>query len=305
MKIVYFGSGEVSKGVLENLLNFVKPLAVITKPDAPKGRGKKVLPTPVKDLAISEGIEVITPKSLKEEGFLKRLKAIEPDFIMLADYGGILPKEVLEVPKFYPLCFHPSLLPKYRGATPVERAFFNCDEFLGLTVFIMNENIDEGKIVIQDGMPLNPCENTKGEVLPEIAKKGAEMLYMSASMILEGYRDFKPQLGEPSYAPKLKKEEEFINPYEGVKRTVGKINGLSPKPGARYVWRGKNLKLLKARPYRGDIDRGDIGEFLYERKEKKLLLKCLDGFVDIITVQVEGKKPISGYDFANGYLRQP
>ncbi len=305
MKIVYFGSGEVSKGVLENLLKFVKPLAVITKPDAPKGRGKRVLPTPVKELAISKGIKVLTPKSLKDEGFLGELKALNPDFIMLADYGGILPKEVLEIPRLYPLCFHPSLLPKYRGASPIERAFFNCDDILGLTVFVMNEKIDEGKIIIQDKIPLNPCENTKGEILPEITRMGAKMLYDSAKMILQGFRDFKPQIGEVSYAPRLKREEEFINPYEGVKRTVGRINGLSPKPGARYVWRGKNLKLLKARPYLGEVINGNIGEFFYERKEKKLLLICSDGYVEIITVQVEGKNPISGYDFANGYLRQP
>ncbi|MEO0175082.1 MAG: methionyl-tRNA formyltransferase [candidate division WOR-3 bacterium] len=305
MKIVYFGSGEVSKGVLENLLSFVKPLAVITKPDAPKGRGKRVLPTPVKELAISKGIKVLTPKSLKDGGFLSELKALNPDFIMLADYGGILPKEVLEIPRLYPLCFHPSPLPKYRGASPIERAFFNCDDFLGLTVFVMNEKIDEGEIVMQDKIPLNPCENTKGEVLPEITKRGAKMLYDSANMILEGFRNFKPQIGESSYAPRLKREEEFINPNEGVKRTVGKINGLSPKPGARYVWRGKNLKLLKARPYRDGFIKGDIGEFFYEKGEKKLLLICSDGCAEIITVKVEGKNPISGYDFANGYLKQP
>lgn len=305
MKIIYFGSGEVSRSVLENLLKFVKPLVVITKPDAPKGRGKKVLPTPVKELAISEGIRVITPKFLKDDDFLSVLKALEPDFIMLADYGGILPREVLEVPKLYPLCFHPSLLPKYRGASPIERAFFNCDEFLGLTVFIMNEKIDEGKIVMQDKILLNPCENTKGEILPEIAKIGAEMLYKSAKMILEGFRDFKPQIGEVSHAPRLKREEEFINPHEGVKKTVGRINGLSPNPGARYIWKGKNLKILKARPYSGELINGEIGEFLYKRKEKKLLLRCFDGYAEIITIQVEGKKPMSGNDFANGYLKQP
>ncbi len=290
--------------VLENLLKFIDPVLVVTKPDAPKGRGKKVQPTPVKELALEVGIEVLTPISLKDEGFLIKLGEVEPDFIMLADYGGKLPKEVLEIPRLFPLCFHPSLLPKYRGASPIERAFFNCEDVLGLTVFVMSERIDEGKIVLQDKILINPCEETKGEVIPKIAEIGAEMLYRSARMILNGFRDFLDQTGEVSYAPKIKPEEEFINPAEGVKRTVGKINGLSPKPGARYIWRGKNLKILHARPFYGKM-MCKVGALEFDKNERKLLFGCSDGCIEVLKVQVEGKRPISGEEFARGYLRQP
>jgi methionyl-tRNA formyltransferase len=304
LKVVYFGGGEVSREVLKNLLNFVKPILVVTKPGAPKGRGKKLQATPVKELALEVGIEVLTPESLTDGDFLKKLKEIDPDFIMLADYGGKLPKEVLEIPKLFPLCFHPSLLPKYRGASPIERAFFNCEDILGLTVFVMTERIDEGKIVLQDKIPINPCEETKGDVIPKVAKIGAEMLYRSALMILGGFRGFKEQAGEVSYAPKIKPEEEFVKPEEGVKRTVGKINGLSPKPGARYIWKGKNLKILHARPIFRERE-CEIGEIFYDKRERKLILGCADGCVEILKIQVEGRRVITGEEFARGYLRQP
>jgi len=289
---------------LKNLVDFVKPILVVTKPDAPKGRGRKLQPTPVKEFALENGIDVITPHSLKGEDFLSVLKNLEPDFIMLADYGGKLPKEVLEIPRLFPLCFHPSLLPKYRGASPIERAFFNCESILGLTVFVMTEKIDEGKIVLQDKIPIDPCEETKGDVIPRVAKLGAEMLYRSALIIIDGFREFGEQIGEVSYAPKIKPEEEFIKPEEGTKKTVGKINGLSPKPGARYIWRGKNLKILHARPICGERT-CEIGNFTFDKKERKLLLGCSDGCVEILSIQVEGKRPITGEEFARGYLRQP
>jgi methionyl-tRNA formyltransferase len=195
-------------------------------------------------------------------------------------------------------------LPKYRGASPIERAFFNCEDILGLTVFVMTERIDEGKIVLQDKIPINPCEETKGDVIPKVAKIGAEMLYRSALMILEGFREFKEQVGEVSYAPKIKPEEEFVRPEEGVKRTVGKINGLSPKPGARYVWKGKNLKILHARPIFRERE-CEIGEIFYYKRERKLILGCSDGCVEILKIQVEGRRVITGEEFARGYLRQP
>ncbi len=300
VKVVYFGSGELSSLILQELIKFLDISLVITKPDAPKGRGRKISPTPVKEASLKLKLDVKTPTNLKDEGFLNELRNLKPDFILLADYGERIPKEILDIPKYHPLCFHPSLLPKYRGATPIERAFFNCDDHIGLTVFVMNERIDAGIIVLQDTLPFSPCYETKGEVIPRISKKGAQMLYDAVRLIIENKADFKPQKGEVSYAPKLKREEEFVNPSEDFKRCVGRINGLSPKPGARMIWRGKNLKILKAVPYgRCDVS---LGEFVFLRKEKKLVLGCSNGCIEIVSIQVEGKRPISGYDFANGYL---
>lgn len=300
MKVVYFGSGDLSSLILQELVKLLDISLVITKPDAPKGRGRKTSPTPVKEVSMKLNLNVKTPSNLKDEEFLNELRNLKPDFILLADYGEKIPKEILDIPKYYPLCFHPSLLPKYRGATPIERAFFNCDDHIGLTVFVMNERIDEGMIVLQDALPFSPCYETKGEVIPRISKKGAKMLYDAVNLIVENKAELKPQKGEVSYAPKLRKEEEFVNPYEDFKRCVGRINGLSPKPGARMIWKGKNLKILKSVPY-GKCD-VSLGELVFLHKEKKLVLGCANGCIEIVSIQVEGKRPISGYDFANGYL---
>ncbi len=303
MRIAYFGTGEISAGILDNFCRFEKPVVVITNPDSRKGRGMKLSPTPVKLKSWELGLKnILTPENLRDDEFLKVLREYRLDFVVVVDYGKVLPKEVLDIPKFYPLCFHPSLLPKYRGATPIERAFFNCDEMLGLTVFIINEKIDQGKIVMQDSMPISPCFETKGEVITRMVKAGADMLYRSIIMLYENKVVPRPQKGETSYAPKLRPEEEFINPEEGVKKTVGKINGLSPKPGARFIWKGKNLKILKARPYNSTNGETKVGEFVYLKKEKSLLLGCSDGFAEILLIQPPDKRPLKGFEFANGYL---
>ncbi len=230
MRYAFFGSGEFARLVLAELLGFEPPVLTVSRPDKPKGRKRKLAPTPVKEFALKVGLRVETPENPNDRAFVGILRDTGIDFIFLADYGKILGRELLKVPKVAPLCAHPSLLPKYRGASPIERAFFNCEEISGVTVFVMNERIDEGGIVLRESFVLDPCHRTRGEVLPEFARLGARLLYEGARLLSEGKVRPVPQEGEVSYAPKVRPEEEIVRPEEGVRATVGRINGLSPTP---------------------------------------------------------------------------
>ncbi len=306
MRYVFFGSGEIARLTLSELLKYGSPVLVVTRPDRPKGRKRRLTPTPVKALAVERGLEVVTPENPNRSDFVDFLKSLGVDFIFLADYGKILRRNLLNVPKVAPLCMHPSLLPKYRGAAPIEWAFFNCDEISGVTVFVMEEKVDAGKVVLRESLIIDPCHRTKGEVLPDFARLGARLLYEGARLLYEGKVKPVPQEGEVSYAPKLRPEDEIVHPEEGVRPTVGRINGLSPDPGARYLWRTRNLhlKLLKAEPYTGS-QIPPVGEFAYVREEDALLLGCSDGAARILSLKVAGKpRALSPKEFANGYLRK-
>ena len=305
MKYVFFGSGQLGRLTLEELLRYGPPIAVVSRPDRPKGRKRKLTPTPVKALASERGLKVLTPEDPNAPEVVATLREMAPDFLFLIDYGAILKGEVLRVPKVAPLGAHPSLLPKYRGASPIERAFFNCDEISGVTVFVMEERVDAGGIVLRESVTLDPCHRTKGEVLPEFAALAARLLYEGANLLAEGKVRPIPQEGEVSYAPRLKPEDEVVRPEEGVRPTVGRINGLSPEPGARFYWeaKGLHLKLLKANPYVGERV-PPVGEFAYIKEEDALLLGCSDGAARILSLKVAGKpRPLSPGEFANGYLR--
>jgi len=293
---------------LKSLVRYAPPVLVVSRPDRPKGRRRILSPTVVKAEAERMNLPVATPESPNAPEFVNFLKTLKPDFIFLADFGAILKEAVLDVPRVAPLGMHPSLLPKYRGAAPIEHAFFNCERLTGVSVFIMERRIDAGRIVLQETLEIDPCNQTRGEVLPLFAALGARLLYEGANMLLEGSVEPRPQVGEVSYAPKIRPEDEFIKPEEGVMRTVGRINGLSPAPGARYRWsrggRVLDLKLLKASPHSGDVS-VPLGEFHYDRRNRLLLLGCSDGAARIHLLKVAGKpRPFNAEEFANGYLRR-
>ncbi len=305
MRYVFLGSGEIARFTLRNLLKYAPPMLVITKPDRPKGRGRKLRPTPVKEEALAHGLAVETPENPNSPDFVARVSDLKPDFIFLADYGAILKKNLLSSVSVAPLCMHPSLLPKYRGPAPLEHTFFNCERITGITVFVMEERVDAGDILLQETLTIDPAHQTKGDIIPLFAEVGARLLYESAKLLSEGRIKPRPQEGRPTYAPRLKPEDEFINPEEGFMKTTCRINGLSPNPGARYVWRtpyGKtfHLKLLRANPAPEHVD-VPVGEFVY--RDGKLLLGCGDGSVSVLQVRIAHKGKLLGpKEFANGYL---
>ncbi len=289
--LYYFSSGEFGSFVFKELLNHMKIDKVITIPDRPKGRGQKNEPPLIKSLAIERNIEVIQVERPEDIEFNAR-----PDFVIVCDYGRILKEETLKLPKIAPLNIHPSLLPKYRGPAPIERCMMNGDE-MGVSIIVMNERVDEGKIVTQEKIKYT-IEMTKGDLLPKLAKLSAELTKISIEKFLTGNVELKEQIGESSYARKIKKEELFLDFRENYTKIVRKINALSPKPTARAIIKNFYLKFYRAVPIEVDLRPYEI----YIDKDN-FIIGAEGGGVKVLEIQPENKRIMSAKDFINGYAK--
>ncbi len=289
--IYYFSSGEFGSLVFNELLNYIKIHKVITIPDRPKGRGQKNEPPIIKSLAIKRNIEVIQAERPEDIEFSEK-----PDFIIVCDYGKILKEKTLKLPKIAPLNIHPSLLPKYRGPAPIERCMMNGDE-IGISIIVMNEKIDKGKIVIQEKLDYS-IEMTKGDILPKLAKLSAKLTKISIEKFLSGNVELKEQIGETSYAKKIKKEELFLDFNENYIKIVRKINALSPKPTARSIIKNFYLKFYRAIPVQIDLKPYEI----YIDKNN-FIIGARYGGVKVLEIQPENRKIMNARDFINGYAK--
>ncbi len=289
--IYYFSSGEFGSLVFLELLNYIKIDKVITIPDKLRGRGLNLEPPPIKKIALEKNIEVIQVETPEEIDFEKR-----PNFVIVCDYGKILKEKTLKLPKIAPLNIHPSLLPKYRGAAPIERCLMDGNE-LGVSIILMNERIDEGKIVKQEKVYYT-IEMTKGDLLPILSKISAKLLKQAIEDFINGNVELKEQIGEPSYAKKIKKEDLFLDFNDEHINIVRKINALSPKPTARAYFKNLYLKFYRALPVNIKLKPYEI----YVDKES-FVIGALNGGVKILQLQPENRKIMSSKEFINGYLR--
>uniref|UniRef100_A0A7V4ABC5 Methionyl-tRNA formyltransferase n=1 Tax=candidate division WOR-3 bacterium TaxID=2052148 RepID=A0A7V4ABC5_UNCW3 len=295
-KIAFFGSGNFAYKFLLNIIEKkINPEIIITAPDAPSGRGRQLKPTKVKEIALEKNIPCFTPYDPNSPGFLEELKKYEIDYLILADYGKILKRELLLLPKIKPLNLHPSLLPKYRGAAPLERAIMNGEKYTGFTIFIMNEKIDAGDIVYQEKIEID--DKTKGELEDEISLRSSEVLYDILLQISENKIKPKPQKGEVIYASKIKEEELWIDWKKDAEEVKNKIHALSPIPGARTHFDGKYTKIYKVRVHK-DMD-GPPGKIKIE--EGRLYVFCAKGAIEIIEIQPAGKKIMEAKEYILGY----
>ncbi len=293
MKFAFFGSGEFAEGILRALVDAgLAPELVITAPPKPKGRGRKPKPTLVAILARERGIETLEPQNPNEERIVRRVR--ELDFIVLADYGKILKKELLEAPRVAPLNFHPSLLPRWRGAAPAERSIMAGDQ-LGLTLFVMDEGMDTGPVLLQREAELGPWP-TKGDLFAWCFEVAPQMLLEAVEGLSSGRLSPKPQEGEPTYAPKLSKEELWLKPLDPA-RVARWANALSPKPGARVrLPDGRLLKILRALPSDEPVPPGEL-----KVKGERLFWGCEGGSVEVLEVQLEGRRPLRAEEFLRGF----
>lgn len=289
--IYYFSSGEFGSLVFLEVLKLIKIKKVITIPDRPKGRGLKFQEPPIKSLALKNNIEVIQVENPEDLDFNER-----PDFIIVCDYGKILKEKTLKLPKIAPLNVHPSLLPKYRGAAPIERAMMEGDE-VGVSIILMNERIDEGKIIRQEKVNYS-IEMTKGDLYPILAQLSAKLLKLSIEDFINNKVNLMEQIGQPTYAKKIKKEELFLDFNENYLKIVRKINALSPKPTARAVIKNLYLKFYRAIPCEMKLKPYEI----YINKEE-FVIGALDGSVKILEIQPENSKVMKAKDFINGYAK--
>jgi methionyl-tRNA formyltransferase len=271
-------------------------VSVVTKPDTPKGRGRRVIPPPIKTLAIDHNIPVLQPEKIKTEEFHNELKVYNPDIICVAAYGKILPKNILGLPPNGCINVHGSLLPKYRGAAPVNWAIIRGEEITGITTMMMDEGMDTGDILLQREVKIE-VEDDAESLSEKLSIVGAELLIETIRLQTQGMLPRIPQdHSKATYAPMLKKEDGMIDWRKSSEDINNLIRGTLPWPGAYTTINGKNLKLYKAEVSHGI---GRPGEVILS-ESGILRVATGDGSIDITEIQIEGGKRLPIEPFLRG-----
>ncbi len=297
MKIVFMGTPDFACEALKAIKNHGDDIALIlTRADKPKGRGYVMTPSPVKQLAMSYGIPVLTPKTLRDGEICKTLADIKADVFIVAAYGRILPKEVLDMPEYGCINIHASLLPAWRGAAPINRAVMSGDSVGGVTIMYMDEGIDTGDIILQKKVEIDPQMNA-GEYHDILARLGGEAICEYLDMLENGKvtRTKQPEIGI-SYAQKIEKSESLIDFSQSAKAVHDLIRGLAPAPCAYAVLHGKRVKFCKA--HVGTLC-GNAGSTL-AFDDGGITVACNGGSIVVEILQPEGKKAMTAAEFLRG-----
>ena len=302
MKTVFMGTPDFAVPPLHALIEAgYEVAAVVTQPDKPKGRGKTLLPTPVKEEALMHEIPVYQPQRVrKNPEFLETLKEIDPDIIIVAAFGQIIPKEILELPKFGCINIHASLLPKYRGAAPIQQAVIDGEKESGVTIMQMGEGLDTGDMISKIIIPLAQDE-TGGSLFGKLAQAGAELLIKTLPSIEQGTaeREKQPEESPTPYAAMITKQMGLMNfskPAEELERLV---RGMNPWPSAYTFINGKTLKVWKCKVSGEQTDAIPGTVFLTDKEG--IHVACEKGTLILTEVQLEGKKRMDTESFLRGY----
>ncbi|MBF0384377.1 MAG: methionyl-tRNA formyltransferase [Candidatus Omnitrophica bacterium] len=305
MKIVFFGSDDFAACHLEALLSAKEGIICCVCPvDKAVGRGMRKASSPVKEIAVKNGIDVLQPLDLMDRGFLEKLEAFEADLFIVIAYGKILPKEVLTIPRIFSINVHASLLPKYRGAAPINWAVINGEESTGITIIKINEKMDAGEIVSSCIVPISRGD-TSYQLREKMKSIGPQLLKGTVQAILAGkYKLTSQDESKVSFAPKLTKENGKIDWNNQAEAICNKVRGLLPWPSAYTFYRGKMLKILRA----------DVSAFMAQghkpgevvSTDKKGVNIAAKGSVVLIKeVHLQDGKQISAFDFTLGHELNP
>lgn len=297
MRVVFMGTPQFSAEVLTQLLaSDHDVVAVYTQPDAIRGRGKKLTASPVKQLAQLHEIPVFEPKSLQDEGVQKELTALQSDVIAVAAYGKILPRAVLDIPIHGCLNVHGSLLPRWRGAAPVERALLADDEVLGVCIMQMEEGLDTGDWCL--AQTLDPGERNSEELMNALAELGGAALVRALDELEQGSLEWHSQDDAlATYADKIEKGELDLNPALSATMNLRRLRASSSAHPCRAILGDRPCTLLKAAAFDGDeiVEAGDIRII-----RKELVLGCAEGALAITELKPEGKKAMAAQAFVAG-----
>jgi methionyl-tRNA formyltransferase len=301
IRAVFMGSPEFALPSLDELVSAgVKVELVVTQPDRPFGRKQELLATPVKRRAIELGIPVLTSERVSEPHIVEKILAIKPHFVIVVAFGQKLPKEILHAPQLGCLNLHPSLLPKYRGGNPIQRAVMNGDEVTGVSIIHMSERMDAGDIALKKEVPIGPNE-TFGTLEKRLASVGAHALREVVYLMTLGQIPRTPQdESRASLAPHLSRGEEVIDWTRPALEVHNLVRGLSPRPGAVTYLDGKRIKIWQTRmpsgPSRGSRAPGSI----IGVEGESLLVECGDSPIAVTEVQPEGRSIMSASAFLMG-----
>lgn len=297
-RIIFFGTPEFAIPSLEGIFEKEILLAVVTQPDKPKGRGLKLFPSPVKNWALAKNLKIFEPVKLKDPLFLEEIKNFFPDLIVVCSYGKIFPKELLDIPKYGCWNIHASLLPKYRGASPINWAILEGEKETGITIMLMDEGLDTGPILLQKKIPILE-EDTAVSLSQKLSILGKEAILEAIELHKKGLLKAIPQPENGiSYAPILKKEDGFFTFEESAEKIEKKVRAFLPWPTAFTYYKNKLLKILSAKAI--PIHHNNIPGTVLEIKKEGILIATSRGAILIKEVQLEGKKKISAYEFACG-----
>ena len=300
MSLVFMGSPQFAVSPLEYLLADKYQVAVVyTQPDRPAGRGRGLLSSPVKQAAEARGLRVVQPASLKAAGVVEQLKGFEPDVIVVAAFGQILPRSVLALPRLGCLNIHPSLLPCFRGASPVASAILAGEDFTGVSIMAMDEGLDTGPVLARAQIPISPRDTT-GSLTAKLSCLGARLLGEALVGWSRGELTPRPQNeAEATHCSPITKGEGEIDwrlPAADIWRRVRAFN---PWPGCYTRWRGKSLKIIEAAPLAGEQTPG-AGRVVALASKIGFGVATGDGILGVYRVQLEGKKAISAGEFLRG-----
>ena len=303
--LIFMGTPEFSLPSLRQLIRHdYKIVAVITQPDRPRGRGRKVSPSPVKMAALEYGIEVIQPEKVSDNRFGERIAALSPDIIILVAYGQILPRDFLNIPPYGVINIHASLLPKYRGPAPIQQAILNQEQETGLTIMHMDEGLDTGFILLQEKVLILPDE-TAGRLHSRLAEKSGHLIVRFLKEAARGgIRAEKQDSSRASYAPKISKEETIIPWQESAVHISAMIRAYDPFPGARTTWQGKEVKLFQPR-MAGDGPNPPVAGRVFQSGKDGLFVETGQGVLEIGEVQDSGRKRMTAREFLRGFPIPP
>lgn len=302
MKIVYMGTPDFAVPPLAALVkNGYEVTAVVTQPDKPKGRGKTLLPTPVKEEAMKHDIPVYQPLKVRDPEFVETLKELEPDMIVVAAFGQIIPKTILDMPKYGCLNIHASLLPKYRGAAPIQQAVIDGEKESGVTIMKMGVGLDTGDMISQGIVPL-AADETGGSLFDKLAEEGAELLIRTIPSIVDGTAVYtkQPEESPTPYAAMISKKMGLMDFSKSATELERLVRGMNPWPSAYTFLNGKTLKVWKCSVESENCGKEVPGTITGVDK-KGIHVACGTDKLVLEEVQLEGKKRMETDAFLRGY----
>lgn len=301
MRIVFMGTPDFAVPTLKALVeNGYEVVGVFTQPDRPKGRGNKVVASPVKEYAVSQNIPVFQPERIKRDG-VEDLKALKPDLCVTVAFGQILSQEILDIPTHGTFNVHASLLPKHRGSAPIAWAIMQGDKEAGVTTMVTFRGIDNGDMLLKAATPIQTGETT-AELTERLSHIGADLLIETVKQLEAGTLVRTPQNeAEMTYDPMLTKEMGIIDWTMTAQEIVNRVHGLNPWPGCSTAMAGGRLKILRAATTVGS---GAPGEIIMADPKAGLVIAAGEGALSVLQLQAPGGKPMNAKDYLRGHPMQ-
>ena len=302
MRVVYMGTPDFAVPSLEALSRRTEHevAGIVTAPDRPKGRGLKTVSSPVKEAALRHGIPLWQPDKLRDPGFLRALRTLEADLFVVVAFR-ILPAELLAIPPRGTVNLHPSLLPRYRGAAPIQWAVMSGDEETGVTTFLIEKKVDAGDILCQETVPIGP-EETAGELHDRLSGIGAGLLLRTLDLMAAGGVRPRPQTGHATPAPRIAREDGRIDWRLPARAIHNRVRGLNPVPMAFTTWRGKDLRVIRTRPVALEEDGVfEPGGIVCADERRGIIVQTGEGGLELVGVQPGGRNRLDGAEFLRGY----